>query len=81
LLHLTFLSQFINSRTEDIYYNINDLFVLYLGSLVVSCFLGFIMTVLVELPCSYYQKQLMKHIQKRGQSITAKTENSESLLT
>lgn len=66
LLHLAFLYQFINSRTEDIYYSINDVFVLYLGSLAVSCLLGFIMTIIVEVPCSYYQKELMKFFKKWG---------------
>ena len=37
-------------RTNDIYYNLVDMFVLYIGLLVVSLFFGFIATITIELP-------------------------------
>lgn len=60
LVHLMVIYQFYTSRAYDFYYSIIDGFTIYVGCLVLSCLVGFILTVLLELPCAYYQKELMK---------------------
>jgi len=79
LIHLMVIYQFCTSRTDDVYYSINDGFILYVGCLALSCTLGFLMTIFVEVPCSYYQKQLMKKVSSWGKSTAAKTEDVFSL--
>ena len=74
LIHLMVITQFFTSRTYDVYYSIDDGLILYVGCLALSCTLGFIMTIFVEIPCSYYQKQLMKNIQNWGKSNATKNE-------
>jgi hypothetical protein len=54
--------QYISSRTFDNYYSLLATFPLYLGCLVASCFFGFLLTIFVEVPCSVWQKELMKNI-------------------
>ena len=68
LVHLIIIYQYYSSRTYDIYYSIVDDFVMYAGCLVLSCLVGFIMTVLLELPCAYYQKELMNKIKSWNKS-------------
>ena len=60
LIHLIVITQYTNSRTYDYYYSIPNAFPLYIGCLVVSCFLGFLMTIFIEVPCSVWQKEFMK---------------------
>ncbi len=57
--------QYYNSRTYDYYYSLIDAFPLYLGCLAVSCGLGFVMTVFVEIPFSVWQKEIMKKLMKK----------------
>lgn len=75
LIHLIVITQYTNSRTYDYYYSIPNGFPLYLGCLVVSCFLGFLMTIFIEVPCSVWQKELMKFLMD---SMKAKKENSQT---
>jgi len=66
LVHLIVIYQFYTSRSFDIYYSISNGFIVYLGCLVLSCSVGFILTVLIELPCSYYQRKMMKKLTQLG---------------
>jgi peptidoglycan/LPS O-acetylase OafA/YrhL len=86
LVHLMVLYHFILSRNYDIYYNIIDSFVVYLGLLVVSLIVGFIATVLIELPFARLQKELMNHLKSRVKgkgraSNRSDKEMDESVLT
>jgi peptidoglycan/LPS O-acetylase OafA/YrhL len=74
LVHLMVILQYISSRTYDNYYSLLATFPLYLGSLVVSCFFGFLMTIFVELPFSVWQKEFMKLLTK-----SKKTEEQNQL--
>lgn len=65
LIHLMVILQYISSRTFDNYYSLLATFTPYLGCLVVSCFLGFLMTIFVEVPFSVWQKELMKGVMKK----------------
>lgn len=65
LVHVMVMIQSIMSRTYDNYYSLITTFPLYLGNLVVSCFIGFLMTIFVELPCSAWQKRLMEKIMRK----------------
>lgn len=47
LVHLMFIYQFYTSRSYDMYSNVEDGLILYLGCLVMSCILGFVLTALV----------------------------------
>jgi peptidoglycan/LPS O-acetylase OafA/YrhL len=62
LVHLMVLYQYTLTRNYNIYFNITEAFVAYLGMLVVSLFLGFWLTVLVELPCAKLQRELMQFV-------------------
>ena len=60
LVHLMVIYQFIYVQNADIYYQITEIFVVYLGILVISLALGFTLTMLVEVPFSNLLKLLMK---------------------
>ena len=47
LVHLIVIYGFILERTYDVYYDLIDIFVLYLGMLVICLFFGFLLTVSV----------------------------------
>ncbi len=91
LVHLMVLYHFILSRNYNIYYNIIDTFIVYLGMLVVSLGFGFLGTVFIELPFAKLQKELMNAIKGRvKEKVTTKLitnnlrsdkEMNESLLT
>jgi peptidoglycan/LPS O-acetylase OafA/YrhL len=77
LVHLMVILQYVYSRTFDNYYSLLATFTPYLGCLVVSCFFGFLMTILVEVPFSVWQKELMKGVMRsvaRKEGSVGKTE-------
>ncbi len=61
------LKYWINTRTYDIYYNLIDNFIAYVGVLVVSLLLGLISTVLIELPFSKLAKDSLNLLIKRSE--------------
>jgi peptidoglycan/LPS O-acetylase OafA/YrhL len=65
LVHLMVLYYFILSRNYNIYYNIVDNFITYLGLLIVSLIYGFISTVLVELPFAKIQKEVISMLKAK----------------
>lgn len=65
LVHYIVLSQEIAYRAYDVYYYPKDIYIQFIGVLVLSCFFGFILTVTVELPFSHLQKQFLSKIAKR----------------
>ena len=56
LMHYMIITQIFASQTYDIYYNLPDVFIQFEGILVLSCFIGFLMTIAVEIPFSTLQK-------------------------
>jgi peptidoglycan/LPS O-acetylase OafA/YrhL len=56
LVHLMVLYNYFFTRNYDIYYGIVDQFITYLGMLIISLALGFLLTVFVELPFAKLQK-------------------------
>jgi peptidoglycan/LPS O-acetylase OafA/YrhL len=66
LVHLMVLYNFTLSRNYNVYYNIIDNFIAYLGILVLSLVFGFITTVLIELPFAKLQKELMTTIKAKA---------------
>ena len=62
LMHLFPLMQFEVTRNYDLYMSTSDVFVLYTGILVLSLFLGLVLTLTVELPFANLQKHLMKKV-------------------
>lgn len=79
-VHLIVIMQYTSSRTFDNYYSMLATFTPYLGCLVVSCFFGFLMTILVELPFSAWQKELMKGAMKRVNRKEGSVEKTEELI-
>ena len=64
LVHYIVLSQIISYVKGDIYYFIPDRFMIHLAICVLSCFFGTLLTVFVELPFSFIQKELMSRLKK-----------------
>jgi peptidoglycan/LPS O-acetylase OafA/YrhL len=62
LVHLMVIYQFIYTRSADFYYNVTDIFVIYMGLLVVSLAFGFLMTLVIEIPCANLQKELLAYL-------------------
>jgi peptidoglycan/LPS O-acetylase OafA/YrhL len=81
LIHLMVIIQYISSRTFDNYYSLLATFPLYLGCLVASCFFGFLLTIFVEVPCSVWQKEIMKIIMTGKERKETKDERSEDLIS
>lgn len=50
LIHLVVIYQFLFTRTYDVYYNLNDNFVVFGGMLILTLCLGLAFTMFVELP-------------------------------
>ena len=48
------------------YYNIPDLFSIYLGILVLCLFFGFIVTLTIELPFANLQKMIIEKLRKNS---------------
>ena len=59
LVHLIFITQYLAVFYTDLYYNIQDRYVILLGFICASCFFGFLLTIVVEVPFSYLQKEVM----------------------
>lgn len=70
-------------RTNDIYYNLVDMFVLYICLLVVSLFFGFIATITIELPFANMLKvsPLSRSKIKKDFQTVIEEPNTTSLLT
>lgn len=56
LVHLMILNQFVYTRNYNIYLNLIDTFIVYLGMLMLSLLFGFLLTVIVELPFAKLQR-------------------------
>ena len=56
LVHYIVITQVLGNNKIDLYYNIEDRYVNLLGILCISCFFGFLLTILVEVPFSLLQK-------------------------
>ena len=65
LVHLMVIYQVIYVQNNDFYYDLTTLFVIYIGILVLSLLLGFLLTILVEVPFSNLLKIIMKSRIKR----------------
>ena len=79
LVHLMVMLKVIYDRTYDIYYEVFDVFSIYLGVLVISLFFGFILTMTAELPFANLLKMLMANMKQSSKK--AVQSKSESLLT
>lgn len=64
LIHLMVVFRFSYTRAYDVYYRLIDTFVLYMGLLVLSLFLGFWLTMLVELPFANLLKIGLEKVKK-----------------
>jgi peptidoglycan/LPS O-acetylase OafA/YrhL len=64
LVHLMVLYQVIYVQNNDFYYDLTIMFEIYMGVLVLSLLLGFLLTVLVEVPLSNLLKSIMKNRMK-----------------
>jgi len=53
--------QVIYVQNNDYYYDLRTMFVIYMGILVLSLVLGFLLTILVEVPFSNLLKSVMKN--------------------
>ena len=73
------MMKFIYDRTYDVYYEVFDVFSIYLGVLAISLFFGFILTMTVELPFANLLKMFMANMKQGSKKAVAK--KSESLLT
>ncbi len=71
--------RFIYTRNYDIYYDPLDAFVLYLGLLVLSLVVGFVMTLTIEVPFSNLLKMFME--KGRVNERPLKVSEEKSLLT
>jgi peptidoglycan/LPS O-acetylase OafA/YrhL len=56
LVHFIVLSQYLGNFKVDLYFNELDRFVVHCSIVVLSCFFGYLLAVVVEIPCSYLQK-------------------------
>jgi len=61
LVHLMVIYQVIYVQNNDYYYDLRTMFVIYMGILVLSLVLGFLLTILVEVPFSNLLKSVMKN--------------------
>lgn len=78
LVHLMVMYNFVLSRNYNIYYNIIDNFMAYLGILVLCLIFGFITTVLIELPFAKLQKEVLARLKAKAIS---KKQLHDSLIT
>lgn len=83
LVHLMVLDYFILSRNYNLYYNITDVFITYLGLLVQSLIFGFLTTMFIELPFAKLQKYAVGRLKAKAKAkeIKEKPQMSESLLS
>ena len=65
LIHLTIITQWLGSRKIDTYYDIVPIYSVFVAHSVLSILVGFVMTILIEIPFSKLQKQMMKYIVDR----------------
>ena len=78
LIHLTVMYDFMGNRSADFYYEIIPVYNLFAAHTVLSMFLGFIMTVIIEIPFAKLQKLLMSSLMKsKNNSNKEKENNSE----
>eukprot|EP00919_Chromeraceae_sp_WS-2016_P021005 GHVR01049793.1.p1 GENE.GHVR01049793.1~~GHVR01049793.1.p1 ORF type:complete len:114 (-),score=1.00 GHVR01049793.1:1495-1836(-) len=68
LVHLIVMTQYIESRTYDVYYSLVSETILFFSFTVLSLFFGFIMTIIIEIPCSKIQKALVSKILQKSES-------------
>jgi len=80
LVHLMLVFRFSYNRAYDVYYHLTDTFTVYMGLLVVSLFIGFWMTMLVEIPFANLLKMSFEKVKNSDQQIQ-KTIVKDSLLT
>lgn len=66
LVHLMVLEYFIQVRSYDLYYNTCDIMIRYVGWLVISVFLGALMTMIIEVPCSNMLKLAFKNVKTKS---------------
>ena len=66
LVHILVIYYYLTDRTYDMYYNIPDLFSIYLGILVLCLFFGFIVTLTIELPFANLQKMIIEKLRKNS---------------
>ena len=62
LIHLVVLTFIMTIRKIDFYYDLTSVFGYYTFYAVVSIFLGFILTILVEIPFAKLQKMLLTYL-------------------
>jgi peptidoglycan/LPS O-acetylase OafA/YrhL len=75
LVHLLVITQFIYTIVIDTYYNTLDVFVTYLGLLALSLFFGLLTTLIIELPFSVLQKNLIDFLKKQKNRKNLKIES------
>ena len=81
LVHLMIVFRFIYNRSYDFYYQLQDIFVIDFGLLVLCLFFGFLVTLLVELPFANLLKIVMTGFKTKGRGAPIQVNKSESLLT
>ena len=64
LVHYIVISQFLYGSVNDKYDNTFDVFVVFLGMLILSLFFGFLTTMLIQLPFSVLQKNLIEYLKR-----------------
>lgn len=77
LIHYMIITQTVASQTYDIYYNLLDVFTQFHANLFLSCFFGFLMTIIVEVPFSVIQKHLFTSLLKNTKRDKSSAKNIE----
>ena len=65
LIHLTIMSQFFGNITADFYFDFAPMYPLFVSHTVSSLTLGFVFSLLIEIPCSKLQRTLIKGLMKK----------------
>jgi peptidoglycan/LPS O-acetylase OafA/YrhL len=64
LVHYILVGHWLAGNKMDLYYSQLDRFVVHCAMVVLSCFFGYLLAIVVEIPCSYIQKDFFSE-QKR----------------
>ena len=65
LIHLTLMSASFGSFKIDFYYDFKPLYTMFVSILALSLFSGFLLSLLIEIPCSNLQRMWFKKIQSK----------------
>ena len=73
------MKQFYGSMKVDFYYNFYTLYPLFVSHTVLALLSGFILSMLVEIPCSKLQRNLMNKLMKGSKHKNAKDKSEEEV--